>query len=188
MRSIFITGLVVMAGIAAAFGTAARAAGDGYALNPGDLLFVSVWKEEGMQHEILVLPDGTISFPLAGHIKAAGTTAAEVEKALTERIKRYIPEPVVTVAVSKIGGYKIYVIGQVNRPGEFLISRDIDVMQALTLAGGLTPFGDEDDIKVLRRQGEKLNAIDFNYSDIERGKNLDQNIILQAGDIVVVPE
>ena len=166
----------------------AFAQGGGYLLNPGDVLEVSVWKEEGMTRDVLVLPDGTISFPLAGHLKASGLTAAAVQKALTDRLQQYIPEPVVTVTVRDVTGNKIYVIGQVNNPGEFPAGHAIDVMQALSLAGGLTAFGDENDIKVLRRKGDKQISFPFDYSAVKKGNNLDLNIVLQSGDIVVVPD
>lgn len=160
----------------------------GYLLNPGDLLEVSVWKEEGMTRQVLVLPDGMISFPLAGHMKAAGQTAAAVQAALTKRLQQYIPEPVVTVTVQGVTGNTIYVIGQVNNPGQFPATHNMDVMQALSVAGGLTAFGDENDIKILRRQDGKQVAFPFDYSSVKNGKNLDLNIVLQSGDVVVVPD
>lgn len=160
----------------------------GYLLNPGDVLQISVWKEEGLERQVLVLPDGMISFPLAGHLKAAGRTAQEVQAELSKRIEQYIPEPVVTVSVATVGGNKIYVIGQVNRPGEFLATRRIDVMQALSLAGGLTAFADENAIKVLRRKGGKEVAIPFDYSAVKKGTKLELNVVLQSGDVVVVPD
>jgi len=159
-----------------------------YELNPGDILEISVWKEEGLERQVLVLPDGMISFPLAGHIQAAGRTAEEVQKALTDRIKQYIPEPVITVSVPSVAGNKVYVIGQVNRPGEYPALHRIDVMQALSLAGGLTPFADQDGIKILRRETTKQVAYPFDYSAIEDGIKLELNIVLKSGDIVVVPD
>ena len=160
----------------------------GYQLNPGDILDISVWKEEEMTRQVVVLPDGTISFPLAGHMSVAGNTARVVQEELVKRIKKYIAEPVVTVSVSQVGGNKIFVIGQVQNPGEFPVSRPTDVMQALSLAGGLTAFGDEDDIKILRRKNGGQVAIEFDYSDVKRGNRLEQNIILKPGDVVVVPD
>jgi len=159
-----------------------------YRLNPGDILDISVWKEEGMQRETLVLPDGMISFPLAGHLPAAGKTPQEVQASLVERIKEFIPDPQITVTVLRTAGYKIYVVGQVNQPGEFPVSHRIDVMQALSLAGGLTAFGDENDITILRRKtdGQQV-VIPFDYSAVKRGKDLESNVQLQSGDVVVVP-
>jgi polysaccharide export outer membrane protein len=160
-----------------------------YRLNAGDVLDIAVWKEESMQRQVLILPDGTISFPLAGHLTAAGRTAAEVQEEFVKRIKTYIPEPVVTVSVASVGGNAIYVIGQVKQPGRFNVASQIDVMQALSLAGGLTPFGDEDGIKILRREGNnKQTAMAFDYSAIKRGKKLEANILLRPGDVVVVPD
>jgi len=160
-----------------------------YRLNPGDVLNISVWKEEGMQRDTLVLPDGMISFPLAGHLMAAGKTPQEVQEALVARIRDYIPDPQITVTVLRTAGDKIYVVGQVNRPGEFPVSHRIDVVQALSLAGGLTPFGDENDIKILRRKADGTQeAIPFDYSAVKRGKSLETNIQLESGDVVVVPD
>ena len=135
-----------------------------------------------------VLPDGTISFPLAGHLKAAGLSVREVQAELVERIKKYIPDPVVTVSIAGVDGFQVYVIGQVNNPGLFNVVRPTDVMQALSLAGGLTPFGDEDDIMILRREGGKQVALPFDYSAVKRGSNLNLNVILRSGDVVVVPD
>lgn len=171
--------LTLIAGIAVADDAA-------YRLNPGDLIFVSVWKEQDMQGEVLVLPDGSISFPLAGHMKAAGRTAEEVEGIIAERLQKYIPDAVVTVSVLNLTGNKIYVIGSVNRPGEFQVGRPIDVMQALSLAGGLTPFAGEGSIRVLRRENGEDIVLPFDYSDVKNGEHLEMNVELKSGDVVVV--
>jgi len=160
---------------------------EGYQVNAGDVLIVSVWKEQDLQQQVLVRPDGRFTFPLAGEIQAEGRTIAEIQATLTERLTRYIPDPVATVSALEIRGNKIYVLGQVNRPGEFLVNPNVDVMQALSMAGGTTPFAQLDDIKVLRREGQTLSAIPFEYSAVAKGKRLQQNIMLEAGDVVVVP-
>jgi polysaccharide biosynthesis/export protein len=160
---------------------------DGYQLRPGDVLLVSVWKETDLQSEVLVRPDGGISFPLAGELQATGHTVAELTKLLETRVRKYIPDAVVTVSVKTAGGNRIYVIGKVNKPGDFPLTGPIDVMQALSLAGGVTPFADTKGIRVLHRSGSHETAIPFHYHDIERGRKLDQNILLQSGDTVVVP-
>ncbi len=183
MRAL-LSALLLVIGAAAAI--AADDVDAGYRLNAGDLIFISVWKEQDMQGEVLVLPDGTISFPLAGRVAAAGHTTEEVEAVITERLQKYIPDAVVTVSVLNLTGNKIYVIGAVNRPGEFQIGRPVDVMQALSLAGGLTPFAGEDSIKVLRREDGRDVAFPFYYSDVKRGRKLETNIPLKSGDIVVV--
>lgn len=162
----------------------ARAA---YTVNPGDVLAVSVWKEPDLERPVLVRPDGGFSFPLAGEIQAEGQTVDQVRALLTERLQRYIPDPVVTVSVTEIRGNKIYVIGQVARPGEFLVNPNVDVMQALAMAGGGTPFAQTNNIRILRRTTSGQTAIEFRYDDILRGRSLEQNIMLKAGDTVVVP-
>src|SRR5271167_1771327 len=160
---------------------------EGYLLRPGDVLLVSVWKESDMQGEVLVRPDGGISFALAGELQAAGHTVDELTKMLETRVRKYIPDAVVTISVKAINGNRVYVIGKVNRPGDFPLSGPMDVMQALTLAGGATPFAETNKIRVLRRTGDHQTSIAFHYSDVERGRRLDQNILLQSGDTVVVP-
>ncbi len=163
------------------------APGGDYLVNPGDILSVSVWKEEGLQQEVLVRPDGKFSFPLAGDIVAQGYSVAEIRAALTDKLSKYIPDLVVSVDVRQIGGNKFYVIGQVNRPGEFIANPRVDVLQALSVAGGTNPFAQLNDIKVLRRTNGVLKSIEFRYKDIEKGKRLEQNIMLEAGDVVLVP-
>jgi polysaccharide biosynthesis/export protein len=158
-----------------------------YLLQPGDVLTVSVWKETELTAEVLIRPDGGISFPLAGDMPAAGHTVAELTSNLESRIRKYEPDAVVTVVVKLATGNRVYVVGKVNKPGDFPLSRPLDVMQALSLAGGATPFADTNAIRILRRDGDRLSSIGFRYSEVEHGKNLRQNILLQSGDTVVVP-
>jgi polysaccharide biosynthesis/export protein len=158
-----------------------------YLVQPGDTLRVSVWREQDLQGEILVRPDGGLSFPLAGEIEAAGHTVEEIRKVLQTRLTKYIPEPVVTVEVKKAEGSRIFVVGKVNRPGDFPLFRPIDVMQALSLAGGATPYADVNGIRILRRDGAHQEIFHFRYDDVRRGKDLSQNILLHSGDTVVVP-
>jgi len=163
-------------------------AGDGgYTLQPGDILEISVWKEEGMQNEVLVRPDGGLSFPLVGDLLAEGRTVKQLNTEITEKLKAYIPDPVVTVSLEKIGGNNIYVLGRVKKPGEFQFMSKIDVMQALSKAGGMTPYAEVDKIKILRRSGGTSQAIMFHYGEVEKGLKLEQNILLESGDVVVVP-
>jgi len=158
-----------------------------YRLQAGDQLIVNAWKEQELQSEVLVRPDGGISFPLAGDMVAAGRSVEELRTELEARLGKFIPDVVVTVAVKTVAGNRIYVLGKVNRPGDFQLGRPTDVMQSLSLAGGTTPFAEVDGIRVLRRDGGKLRSIEFRYTDVERGRHLEQNIVLQPGDTVVVP-
>jgi len=179
--------LVLLSLLAYGAARGADPAADSYILRAGDVLVVSVWKESDMQGEVLVRPDGGISFALAGELQAAGHTVDELTKMLETRVRKYIPDAVVTISVKAINGNRVYVIGKVNRPGDFPLSGPMDVMQALTLAGGATPFAETNKIRVLRRTGDHQTSIAFHYSDVERGRRLDQNILLQSGDTVVVP-
>ncbi|HEY4209993.1 MAG TPA: polysaccharide biosynthesis/export family protein [Steroidobacteraceae bacterium] len=158
-----------------------------YRLQPGDLIDVSVWKEQDLQREILIRPDGAFTFPLAGEVDCAGKTIEQVRAILTERLQRFVPSPVVTVALKTLGGNRVYVLGKVNRPGEFPFANPLDVMQAISLAGGATSFAALNDIVILRRQNGEQQAFHFHYSDVARGRDLEQNIQLQSGDTVVVP-
>jgi polysaccharide export outer membrane protein len=159
-----------------------------YLVQPGDILEISVWKEEGLQQEVLVRPDGGLSFPLAGDFKAQGKSLVEIQKIISERLSQYIADPVITVSAKQLLGNRIYVIGKVNKPGEYIVNRYVDVMQALSMAAGMTPFSAVNDIKILRRDEDgKQQAIEFRYGDVEDGDDLEQNIILKNGDVVVVP-
>jgi len=160
---------------------------DGYHLRPGDLLTVSVWKETELQSEVLIRPDGGMSFALAGDVQAAGHTVKELADILQTKVREFIPAAVVTVSVKSILGNQVFVIGKVNKPGGFVLTGPMDVMQALSLAGGTTPYASPNKIKVLRRSGDHLSSIPFHYRDIEHGQKLDQDILLQNGDTVVVP-
>ncbi len=158
-----------------------------YEIGPGDVLNISVWKEEGMDQQILVRPDGEITFPLVGEIQAGGLTTRMLSDALIEKLKKYIPNPSVTVSVLQAISNKVYVIGKVNRPGEFAATAYMDVLQALTMAGGLTPYADSDEIKIIRRTATGTKMKLFDYDEVISGEQLEMNIILKAGDTVVVP-
>lgn len=158
-----------------------------YVIGPEDMLEISVWKEDNLKKEVLVRPDGGLSFPLAGDLHAAGKTTDQIQAELVDRLEKYIPEPVVSVSVIKAANYKIYVTGRVNKPGDLAAGRPIDVLQALSMAGGLTPFASEDDIRIIRKVDKRPVSIPFNYTHVRNGRDLEQNILLKSGDVVVVP-
>ncbi|TKB91137.1 MAG: polysaccharide export protein [Nitrospira sp.] len=187
-RSIMVA-VGMVAGLSVAYGDAvASTPGDPeYRLGPEDVVQVSVWKDEQLTREVVVRPDGVFSFPLVGDIQAEDCTVEEIRSDLVKRLTKYIPNPNVSVAVMKIVSYKVYVVGRVNKPGEYLVGHYTDVLQALSLAGGLTPFAAENDIKVMRRVRGEQQTISFRYGDLRKGKDLEQNIILQRGDVVMVP-
>ena len=169
-----------------AFSTSAFSA-DAYKLNQGDALQISVWGEETLQKEVKVLPDGSISFPLAGRVEVAGNTTTEVEKLVTDKLKTYLPDPQVTVIVSNIEGNRAYILGKVLRTGPILLASPMTVLQALSLAGGLDKFADLDQIKVLRSVSGKQIVIPVNYDRLIKGQNLESNILLNTGDTILVP-
>jgi polysaccharide export outer membrane protein len=192
MRVVFALLLLALVGtgVAAESQVGSKPAGvtlPNYHLQPGDVITVSVWKETDLQTDVLVRPDGGFSFALAGEVEAVGKTVDEVRLILVDRLKKFIPNPVVTVAVKLIGGNRIYVVGRVVHAGDFPLSSPLDVMQAIALAGGTTPFAAINDIVILRRQNGEQQALHFHYSDVARGKELAQNVLLQTGDTVVVP-
>ncbi len=159
-----------------------------YLLAPGDLLEITVWKEEGLQQQqVLVAPDGNITFPFAGTIMAAGKPISALQATISDKMSAYIADPVINIKLLQNSGNTIFVIGKVNRPGQFPANRRIDVMQALSLAGGLTVFADDNSIKVLRRVGNEIKVFPFDYGYVVDGEHLEQNIILEAGDTVTVP-
>ncbi len=158
-----------------------------YLIGAGDVLQISVWKEEGLQQEVLVRPDGGIGFPLVGELQAGGKTTEELQAEIVKKIKRFIPDAVVTVSIFQIYNNTIYVLGKVARSGQYVAKHYMDVTQALAMAGGLTPYAAASSIKVLRRSGVKQKVFKFDYGEIEDGENLQQNIVLKNGDVVIVP-
>ncbi len=166
---------------------AQQARGLEYRIGPEDVLHISVWKEKDLDRKVLVRPDGGISFPLVGDIQVSGRTPLEVQDEIRSRLQRYVPDAEVTVSVDKISGYTVFVLGEVNNPGQFTLGRYVDVVQALTLAGGTTPYASERNMQILRRQDGREVTYRFDFRDIKRGQQLEQNIILQSGDVVVVP-
>ncbi len=165
----------------------AQAVETDYRMHAGDQLEVSVWKETDLQRQVLIRPDGKFSFPLTGEVQAAGRSPAEIRADIENRLKVYIPEPVVTVTVTGVAGNGFYVIGQVNKPGAFVMNPRLNVLQALSVAGGTTPFAKLDNIIVIRGTGGAQRSLPFHYNEVSDGKNLAQNITLEAGDVVVVP-
>jgi len=177
----------VMPGCAMAAAPVVPQVDPGYRLGAEDVMLISVWKDEQLTREVVVRPDGMFSFPLVGDIQAEDRTVEDIRIDLVKRLIKYIPNPNVSVAVMKVLSYKIYVVGRVNKPGEFLIGHYTDVLQALSLAGGLTPFAAENDIKVIRRAKGQQQVFPVRYGDLRKGQDLEQNILLQRGDTVMVP-
>lgn len=161
-----------------------------YLLNAGDVLQVEVWNEPTLSKEtVLVRPDGFISIPVIGEIGVGGMRVTDAEGQIKEQLGKYLKdEPTVVVSVLQTGGSQIYVLGKVLRPGAFQLRGEIDVAQALALAGGTNQFAAENKIKVLRRDASGTQRVyKFKLGDIKNGDKLESNILLKSGDLVLVP-
>lgn len=154
-----------------------------YKIHQGDVLNVSVWGDATLVKDIRVLPDGSISFPLAGHVFVAGLSSSEIEASITKKLKTYLPDPEVTVIVQSTDGNKVYILGKVNTPGAIPLQGPMTVLQALSISGGFDRFADLDEIKIIRNK----KVFDVHYTDLIRGKNLGSNYILKANDTILVP-
>lgn len=158
-----------------------------YIIGPGDMLDISVWKDEALTKTVVVLPDGMIAFPLIGEMKAEGKTVAELKQEMEQRLARYVSDLILNVEVRQSNSMLVYVIGRVNNPGRQVLNSRITVLQALAMAGGPNPFAKKDNIRVFRQEGPSTNSFRFRYDDVVEGKHLEDNIVLQRGDVIVVP-
>ena len=166
---------------------AAALADPAYRIGPEDGLEISVWRDETLKATVLVRPDGGISFPLVGDLMVAGRTAMQVREELVRRLEKFVPDAVVTVTVVRVSSYRIYVLGRVNKPGDYSLGREVDVLQALSIAGGMTPFAAEDGIRIIRKVDGQTTSIPFDYTRIAKRGDLSQNITLKSGDVLLVP-
>ncbi len=160
---------------------------DVYQLRQGDKILISVWREDALQKEVVVLPDGSITFPLVGRLEVAGLSTPEVEQSVTTRLKKYLSAPIVTVAIVGIDGHRAYVTGKVVHPGSIIINGPITVLQAISMAGGFDKFADEGSIKVIHEKPGDREVLAVEYKDIISGRDISTNVLLKAGDTVVVP-
>jgi polysaccharide export outer membrane protein len=161
---------------------------DAFVIGPDDVLAISVWKEPDVSRSVPVRSDGKISLPLAGEVQAGGTTPRQLEKAIAAKLQSYISEPEVTVIVQQINSQKYNVLGLVARPGAYPLTNSVTVLDAIAVAGGFRDFAKQKSIYILRQGGDgSQTRIPFNYKDVIKGKNVEQNIKLQPRDTVVVP-
>jgi polysaccharide biosynthesis/export protein len=158
-----------------------------YKIGPQDVLRIDVWREEQLTRTVPVRPDGKVTLPLLNDVQAAGLTPMQLAGVLSEGLKKYINNPQVTVTITEINSRRIYVTGEVARPGAFPLLPNMTLLQALTSAGGFTQFAKIKNIYVLRTEGGKQVKHPFNYKDVIKGKKPEDNIQLQAGDVIVVP-
>jgi polysaccharide export outer membrane protein len=159
-----------------------------FVIGSGDALNVAVWRHDEISTDAVVTPDGKIFLPLIGEVNAAGFTVDELKQELNKKFADYIAEPHVTITVKEINSLKIYIIGEVSRSGEYKLDKSTDILQAISMAGGFTIYANKNKIDVIRKEGDKKIKIKFNYNEVVKGKNLEQNIILKPGDVIVVSE
>ena len=158
-----------------------------YRIGCGDVLNISVWKEDALTRQAAVLPDGNITFPLIGNVKAIGKTVDELKDVISKKLERFMSGVTLSVEVLQTNSMMVFVVGKVNNPGNFVMHENMTVMKALTLARGLNTFADKDDIRIFRKIKDHEYIFYFNYDQVAKGENLDQNIILKRGDLIVVP-
>jgi polysaccharide biosynthesis/export protein len=159
----------------------------GFVIGPEDVLLVHFWRDQEMSGEVTVRPDGMITLPLVGDVRAAGLTTEAVKAEIEKLSSRLITEPNVTVAVKQINSRKVFITGEVGKPGPYPLIGPLTVMQLISVAGGLLEYADKDSIVVLRTVDGRQKGYKFRYSDVSKGKGLEQNIELQSGDTIVVP-
>jgi polysaccharide biosynthesis/export protein len=157
-----------------------------YTIGPQDVLDINVWKEDQLTKTVPVRPDGKISLPLLNDIQAAGLTPTQLAAQITESLKKYVTDPQVTVIVREINSQRVYLIGEVSRAGAYPLLPGMTVLQALSSAGGFTQFANTKKIYVLRTENGKQEKFPFNYKEALAAKS-DENIVLKAGDQIVVP-
>ena len=158
-----------------------------YVIGPEDVLVIVFWQDEKMGGEVTVRPDGRISLPLLNDVPAAGLTPEQLRVQLDQAAARFVAEPHATVVVKTINSRKVHIIGNVVRPGTFPLTGDMNVLQFIALAGGLQEYADSKNISIIRKENGRDLPLKFNYKDVSRGKNLQQNIPLKPGDTVIVP-
>jgi polysaccharide biosynthesis/export protein len=158
-----------------------------YIIQPNDVLEIHVWKEPELTRKVLVRPDGRISFPLVQDLQAAGMSPGEIKQEIEKELKKYIEVPNVTVIVEAIQSYRVFVTGKVGKPGALMAEKPITVLQALSLAGGFADFANPAEMVVIRNTGGVNVIFRFNYSEVIKGKNFNQNMLLRSGDVIVVP-
>ena len=162
-------------------------ASEEYLIGPGDILDISVWKNQDLTKTVTVLPDGKIAFPLVGELQAANKSRGQLSEELRTRLHRYVPDADLSVVVTRVNSLLVYVIGRVNNPGHLVLNTNINVMQALAMAGGLNPFAKRNSIKIVRDGESPAKYFDFDYDSVFNGSEPSQNIQLKRGDIIIVP-
>lgn len=167
--------------------TAAPGVPPDYVIGPDDVLSIVFWEQQNHGGDVIVRPDGKITLPLINDVQAAGLTPEQLRQAIVTASTKFLRDPNVTVIVKQTNSRRVYVTGRVNRPGTYVITTPVTVLQMLALAGGVAEFAKKDEIVVMRTEAGQTNSHKFNYKDVIKGKKLEQNILLKPGDTVIVP-
>jgi polysaccharide export outer membrane protein len=160
----------------------------GFTIGPEDVLGIVVWREQEVSSDVTVRPDGMITLPLVRDVKAAGLTPIELADLLQQALREFITEPTVTVLVRQMNSRKVFITGEVAKPGAYPLASSMSVMQLIAVAGGLTEFAESKSISVMRSESGQTKTFSFDYKNVANGKKPGQNIALKPGDTVVVPE
>jgi len=158
-----------------------------FVLGPSDVISVVFWREKDLSGDVVIRPDGQISLPLLNDVRAAGLTPEQLRQQITEASAKFIDDPTVTVVVKEINSRRVFITGQVAKPGPYGLAGPTTVLQLIAMAGGVLEYADSKHINVMRVEGGRARNFAFNYKDVMRGKNLRQNIELKPGDTVMVP-
>lgn len=161
---------------------------DQYVIGPEDILYIHVWREEPLTRTVPVRMDGIISLPLIQEVKAEGLTPHQLKEVLTQRLKQFIETPNVTVTVMEANSFKVYVSGQVRSPGVYRLRSETTLLQIIPMAGGFTDWADKKKILIIRKEGGKEKRIVVNYKKLIKGDDPGSNVILKAGDTIIVPD
>jgi polysaccharide biosynthesis/export protein len=161
---------------------------DKYLLGPEDVLYIQVWKEESLSQTVMVRNDGKISLPLIDEIQAVGLTPLQLKEVLTQKFKQFVDTPIITVMVREAKSFKVYIGGQVVKPGAYTLVREITILQMIPLAGGFTEWANQRKILLIRKEGGKETRVTINYKKIISGEDLSNNLILKSGDTIIVPD
>jgi polysaccharide biosynthesis/export protein len=163
------------------------ATGADFVIGPQDVLGILFWKDQEMSGDVTVRPDGRITLPLIRDVQAAGLKPDELADRIQQAAREFIAQPSVTVVLRQMNSRKVFITGEVAQPGAYPLASSMTVMQLIAVAGGLTEFAEPKNISIMRVQGSETTTFDFNYKDVAKGKNREQNILLRPGDTVVVP-
>lgn len=161
--------------------------GDDYLIGAGDMLEILVWREPDISRTIRVRPDGKISLPLVDDIRAANSTLPQLKDRITKALAAYVENPSVYVMLQENRSKKIYIVGMVNAPGEYVLEKETTVLQAIAMARGFSEWAKKDDIVIMRRDQQEQFRIEFDYDRVVSGKDIKQNILLNPDDVIIVP-